>query len=95
MQDFRQKEKSARLVHSVQPEEGDFIFLEIELSDVSEFSEELLESVRLRRERHQSAALRQPGHSQRHRGDSFETSRDRTGKIPCMFTLLAGQKDIR
>jgi hypothetical protein len=43
MRDFREKERHARLVHSIQPEEGDFIFLEVELSDASEFSEDLLE----------------------------------------------------
>ena len=43
MKDFNEKERIARRVHSIQEEEGDFIFLEIELSDVSEFSEELLE----------------------------------------------------
>src|SRR5579862_5716192 len=43
MKDFKLKEQQARKVHSVQEEEGDFIFLEIELSDASEFSEDLLE----------------------------------------------------
>jgi hypothetical protein len=32
-------------VHSIQPEEGDFIFLEVELSDSSEFSHECLEVI--------------------------------------------------
>ncbi len=43
MKDFRDKEHHSRHVHSIQPEEGNFIFLEIELSDASEFSEDLLE----------------------------------------------------
>jgi hypothetical protein len=42
MMDFRLKEQRSRAVHSVQKEEGDFIFLEVELSDASEFSEEVL-----------------------------------------------------
>lgn len=42
MRDFREKERSSRWVHSIQPEEGDFIFLEVELSDASEFTEDLL-----------------------------------------------------
>jgi len=42
MKDFKEKERIARLVHSIQPEEGDFIFLEVELSDSSQFSEDLL-----------------------------------------------------
>jgi len=42
MMDFKLKEQRSRLVHSVQKEEGDFIFLEVELSDASEFSEEVL-----------------------------------------------------
>jgi hypothetical protein len=43
MKDFLDKERHARLVHSIQRNEGDFIFLEVELSDASEFSEDLLE----------------------------------------------------
>lgn len=43
MRDFKDKEERSRRIHSVQEEEGDFIFLEVELSDASEFSEELLE----------------------------------------------------
>jgi len=43
MKDFRQKEHRSRFVHSIQKEEGDFIFLEAELSDSSEFFHELLE----------------------------------------------------
>ena len=42
MKDFRQNEMRSRLIHSIQKEEGDFIFLEVNLSDASEFSEELL-----------------------------------------------------
>ncbi len=43
MKDYKQKEVMSRLVHSIQMEEGNFIFLEVELSDASDFSEELLE----------------------------------------------------
>jgi hypothetical protein len=43
MKDFQEKEQSSRWVHSIQEEEGDFIFLEVELSDTSEFTEDLLE----------------------------------------------------
>lgn len=43
MKNFQEKEKTARAVHSIQEAEGDFIFLEIELSDVSEFHDEVLE----------------------------------------------------
>ncbi len=43
MQDFRLKEQRSRRIHSIQPEEGDFIFLEVKLSDSSEFFDELLE----------------------------------------------------
>jgi hypothetical protein len=42
MKDFKQKEGWARLAHSIQIEEGNFIFLEVGLSDSSEFSHELL-----------------------------------------------------
>jgi hypothetical protein len=43
MRDFKQKEQAARKIHSIQEEEGDFIFLEIELSDVSDFADDLLQ----------------------------------------------------
>jgi hypothetical protein len=43
MRDFRDKEERCRRIHSIQPEEGDFIILEVEVSDASEFSEENLE----------------------------------------------------
>lgn len=43
MKDFREDEKRSRFVHSIQPNEGNFIFLEVRLSDASEFSEDLLE----------------------------------------------------
>ncbi len=42
MLDLRQKEERARKIHSIQPEEGDFIFLEVDLSDSSDFSNECL-----------------------------------------------------
>ncbi len=42
MKDLKEKERIARLLHSIQSEEGDFIFLEVELSDSSKFSEDLL-----------------------------------------------------
>ncbi len=43
MRDFKQKEARSRKVHSIQPEEGDFIFIEVQLSDSSDFSSECLE----------------------------------------------------
>ncbi|MDZ4838104.1 MAG: amino acid transporter [Candidatus Melainabacteria bacterium] len=43
MKDFREDENRSRFVHSIQPEEGNFIFLEVKLSDASEFAEDLLE----------------------------------------------------
>ncbi len=43
MKNFEEKELRSRMVHSIQREEGDFIFLEVELSDASDFSNELLE----------------------------------------------------
>lgn len=43
MKDFGEDEKRSRFIHSIQPEEGNFIFLEVKLSDASEFSEDLLE----------------------------------------------------
>lgn len=43
MRDFKQKEERSRRVHSIQSDEGDFIFLEVELSDSSEFYDDLLE----------------------------------------------------
>lgn len=43
MKDFRDDELRSRFVHSIQQPEGDFIFLEVSLSDASEFSEDLLE----------------------------------------------------
>ena len=43
MKDFREDEARSRFVHSIQPNEGNFILLEVKLSDASEFSEDLLE----------------------------------------------------
>src|SRR5262249_40877248 len=43
MKDFKEKERSSRLAHGVGKEVGDFIFLEVELSDTSEFATDLLE----------------------------------------------------
>jgi len=43
MKDFREDETRSRFVHSIQPNEGNFIFLEVKLTDASEFSEDLLE----------------------------------------------------
>ena len=43
MRDFAENERKSRAVHSIQPEEGDFIFVEVELSDASEFTMDLLE----------------------------------------------------
>ena len=43
MRDHKEKEQFARMVHSIQKNEGDFIFIEVKLSDASEFSEDLLE----------------------------------------------------
>ena len=43
MYDFRQKVEHARRVHSIQEDEGDFIILEVDLTDSSEFSHDLLE----------------------------------------------------
>jgi hypothetical protein len=43
MKDFRLKEEKSRHIHSIQKGEGDFIFLEAELTDSSEFFHELLE----------------------------------------------------
>lgn len=42
MRDFKEKEYHSRRVHSIQENEGDFIFLEVELTDASDFSEEHL-----------------------------------------------------
>jgi hypothetical protein len=42
MKDLQEKETRSRLQHSIHKEQGDFIFLEVELSDASEFSEDLL-----------------------------------------------------
>lgn len=42
MRDLKQKEELARYIHSIQPEEGNFIFLEVALSDASDFSSECL-----------------------------------------------------
>jgi hypothetical protein len=42
MMDLKLKEQRSRKVHSIQAEEGDFIFLEVELSDSSDFSSECL-----------------------------------------------------
>jgi prepilin signal peptidase PulO-like enzyme (type II secretory pathway) len=43
MKDHKQKEQRSRHVHSIQQEEGDFIFVEVELSDSSDFSNECLQ----------------------------------------------------
>ena len=43
MKDLRLKEERSRHIHSIQKNEGDFIFVEVTLSDSSEFSHELLE----------------------------------------------------
>ncbi len=40
---YRQKELEARRTHSIQDEEGDFIFLEVTVKDVSDFIDEHLE----------------------------------------------------
>ncbi len=40
--DYEAKEKEARLAHSIQTREGDFIFLEVTQEDVSDFLEETL-----------------------------------------------------
>lgn len=45
MKDYKEKERQARLVHGIQKDEGEFIFLEVTLSDSSEFAEDLLEVV--------------------------------------------------
>ncbi len=42
MYDFRQKIEHARRIHSIQEDEGDFIILEVDLTDSSEFSHDLL-----------------------------------------------------
>jgi hypothetical protein len=42
MYDFRQKVEHARRIHSIQEDEGDFIILEVDLTDSSEFSHDLL-----------------------------------------------------
>jgi len=41
--DYSKAEDAARRKHSVQKEEGDFIFLEVSLGDASEFAEDTLE----------------------------------------------------
>lgn len=41
--DYKIKEQEARTTHSIQNEEGDFIFFEVTLTDVSEFIDEHLE----------------------------------------------------
>jgi hypothetical protein len=43
MRDLAQKVERSRIIHSIQTDEGDFIFLEVDLSDSSEFSHDLLE----------------------------------------------------
>ncbi len=43
MRDHKDKEQRSRRIHSIQPVEGDFIFLEVQLTDASDFAEELLE----------------------------------------------------
>jgi hypothetical protein len=43
MKDFKEKERQSRLAHRVSKEDGEFIFLEVELSDTSEFARDLLE----------------------------------------------------
>jgi hypothetical protein len=43
MKDFKEDETRSRFIHSIQPNEGNFIFLEVKLSDASEFSEDNLE----------------------------------------------------
>jgi hypothetical protein len=42
MKNFQEKEQRSRLVHSIQNEEGNFIFFEVELADASDFSSDLL-----------------------------------------------------
>jgi hypothetical protein len=42
MRDLKQKEELARNIHSIQNDEGNFIFLEVALSDASDFSSECL-----------------------------------------------------
>ena len=84
MKDFRQKEERARLVHSIQEEEGDFIFLEIELSDVSEFCEQLLEIKGCEEDSNKILRCCSPAVPNAIAAILLEI-RDRTGKIPHVY----------
>jgi hypothetical protein len=84
MQDFKLKEERMRRVHSVQGEEGDFIFLEVELSDSSEFYHELLEVTGHEQSGHKILRCSSPAVPNAIAAICLELRR-RTGKIPNVY----------
>lgn len=84
MKDFWQKEQSARKVHSIQEEEGDFIFLEIDLSDVSDFAEELMEVKGFEEDGYRILRCSSPAVPNAIAAILLDL-RDRTGKIPHVY----------
>jgi hypothetical protein len=71
-------------VHSVQGEEGDFIFLEVELSDSSEFFHELLEVTGHEQSGHKILRCSSPAVPNAIAAICLELGR-RTGKIPNVY----------
>jgi len=84
MQDFKLKEDRSRRVHSIQQEEGDFIFLEVELSDSSEFLHELLEVTGHEQSGHKILRCSSPAVPNAIAAILLELGR-RTGKIPNVY----------
>jgi hypothetical protein len=84
MKDFKEKETRSRIVHGVGKEEGNFIFLEVELSDTSEFAEDLLEITGSEENGYQIFRCSSPAIPNAIAAVLLEI-RDRTKKIPHVY----------
>jgi hypothetical protein len=84
MRDFRQKEERSRFVHSIQKAEGDFIFLEVDLSDSSEFSHDLLEVTGHEEDGYKILRCTSPAIPNAIAALALKI-RDRTGKVPHIY----------
>jgi hypothetical protein len=84
MRDFKQKEQRSRKIHSVQADEGDFIFLEVDLSDSSEFSHDLLEVTGHEENGHRILRCSSPAIPNAIAAILLDL-RERTGKVPHVY----------
>jgi hypothetical protein len=84
MKDFNLKEHRSRNVHSIQLEEGDFIFVEVELSDSSEFFHDLLEVTGHVEGRHKIFRCSSPAIPNAIAAIALDI-RNRTGKTPDIY----------